>query len=454
MPGKRSDSNTKLLIPPQAVEAEQAVLGGMFLSKDAIDIAVELLHDSYFYRPAHRKIFKAIISLYERNEPADLVTVSDELANRGQLDDVGGRAYLTGLIDATPGISNIEHHARIVLEKATRSMLIDTANAIIYKANENGNNLDELLDAAENSIFSIKDKKLRRVCSPVKDLLPEVYDEIETHTRTGEISGLPSGFSDLDDLTSGFQDSDLVVIASRPSVGKTAFSLNIAEHLATKNGVPVMIFSLEMSNKQLVQRMLCTRARVPSHRVRAGRLSDEQWTTLSMAVGPLSEAPIFIDDTPTMTVLEMRAKARRIKSREDIRLIIVDYMQLIQGLKGAENRQQEITFISRSLKAMARELAIPVIALSQLSRQVELRGKEARPQLSDLRESGAIEQDADMVIFIHRPRDSQGHLGKDAEVIIGKQRNGPTGVVDLVFVKEYARFGLLEEYREYPDYVK
>jgi replicative DNA helicase len=423
----------------------------MFLSKDAIDIAIELLHHSYFYRPAHRKIFKAIIGLYERNEPADLITVSDELANRGQLDEIGGRAYLTGLIDATPGISNIEHHARIVLEKATRGMLIDTANEIIYKANENGNNLDELLDAAENSIFSIKDKKLRQVCSPVKDLLPEVYDEIETHARTGEISGLRSGFSDLDDITSGFQDSDLVVIASRPSVGKTAFSLNIAELLAVKDNIPVMIFSMEMSSKQLVQRMLCTRARVPSHRVRSGRLSDEQWTTISMAVGPLSEAPIFIDDTPTMTVLEMRAKARRIKSREDIRLIIVDYMQLIQGPKGAENRQQEITFISRSLKAMARELAIPVIALSQLSRQVELRGKEARPQLSDLRESGAIEQDADMVIFIHRPRDSQGHLGKEAEIIIGKQRNGPTGVINLIFVKEYARFGLLEEYREYPE---
>ena len=447
MPEKKSGSN----ILPQVVEAEQAVLGGMFLSKDAIDTAVELLHHSYFYRPAHRKVYRAIISLYERNEPADLITVSDELANRGQLVDVGGRAYLAGLIDATPGISNIEHYARIVLENATRNMLIETAQNIIYESNQNGKNIDELLDKAENSIFSIKDRKLRRICLPVKDLLPEVYTEIETHAKTGEISGLPSGFLILDDLTSGFQDSDLVVIASRPSVGKTAFSLNIAEHLAVKNGVPVMIFSLEMSSKQLVQRMLCSRARVPSHRVRSGRLSDEQWTTLSIAVGPLSEAPIFIDDTPTMTVLEMRAKARRIKSREGIQLVIVDYMQLIQGPKGVENRQQEITFISRSLKAMARELAIPVIALSQLSRQVELRGKEARPQLSDLRESGAIEQDADVVIFIHRPRDKNGHLGEEAEVIIGKQRNGPTGMINLVFIKEYARFGLLEEYREYPE---
>ena len=438
-------------IPPQAIEAEQSVLGAMLISKDAIDSAVEILSESYFYHPAHRQIFKAIVDLYDRNEPADLITVSNELANRGQLENVGGRAYLAGLTEATPGIANIEHHANIVLEKATLNRLIESANSILSRVYSQTQNVDDLLDTAEQEIFSIKEDKLRGAFTPLGEILHGTFQAIEKFShREGYLTGLPSGFADLDELTSGFQKSELIVIASRPSVGKTAFSLNIAEHLAVEHKVPVTIFSLEMSKEQLAQRLLCSRARISSHLMRTGKLADEQWMNLSIAVGPLSEAPIFIDDTPSMTVLEMRAKARRLKSKEKIGLVIIDYLQLMQGPKNAESRQQEVSFISRSLKAMARELNLPVIALSQLSRQVELRGKDAKPQLSDLRESGALEQDADVVIFIHRPRNDEGYLGNEAEIILGKQRNGPTGKIDLTFVKDYARYELMDYYHGFP----
>jgi replicative DNA helicase len=423
----------------------------MLLSKDAVDGAIELLSESYFYRPAHRKIYRAIIDLYDKNEPADIVTISEELSRRGQLEDIGGRAYLAGLTEATPGPANVAHHARIVLEKATLNRLIESATSILSRAYETGHEVDDLLDAAEQEIFSIKEDKLKGTFTPLGEILSDTFHMIEQYSqREGFITGQPSGFDDLDNLTSGFQKSDLIVIASRPSVGKTAFSLNIAEYLAADKKVPVVIFSLEMSKEQLAQRLLCSRARVSAHLMRTGRLADDQWTNLSIAVGPLSEAPIFIDDSPTVTVLEMRAKARRLKARENIGLIVVDYLQLIRGPTNVESRQQEISYISRSLKALARELKVPVIALSQLSRQVEMRGKDAKPQLSDLRESGAIEQDADVVIFIHRNRDDEGHLGADAEIIIGKQRNGPTGVVNLAFVKDYARFELVDLYHGFP----
>lgn len=439
-------------IPPQSIEAEQAVLGAMLLSKDAVDIGIELLSADYFYKPSHRKIFKVIVDLYDKNEPADLITVSNELANRDQLEDIGGRAYLAGLTDAVPGISNVGHHARIVLEKAVLNQLIETVQVILSEAYEPNRAVDDFLDAAEQRIFKIKEEKLKGTISSLSDILHGTFHDIEQYAqREGYLTGLASGFSELDNLTSGFQKSDLIVVASRPTVGKTAFGLNIAEHLAVEKKVPVVIFSLEMSKEQVAQRLLCSRARVSSHLMRTGRLADDQWTNLSIAVGPLSEAPIFIDDTPIMTVLEIRAKARRLKSREDIGLIIVDYLQLIQGPKNIESRQQEISFISRSLKALARELKVPVIALSQLSRQVELRGKNARPQLSDLRESGAIEQDADVVIFIHRNRDDEGHLGAEADIRIGKQRNGPIGDIHLAFVKDYARFELLDIYHGYPE---
>ncbi len=312
-------------------------------------------------------------------------------------------------------------------------------------------NVDDILDSAEHEIFSIKEQKLKGTFTPLGEILPDTFKEIELHSqREGHLTGIPSGFQPLDDMTSGFQKSDLIIVASRPSVGKTSLSMNIVEHVAVDSHIPTIIFSLEMSKEQLAQRLLCSRARISSHLMRTGKLADEQWTNLSIAVGPLSEAPIFIDDTPSMTVLEMRAKARRLKSRENIGLIVIDYMQLIQGPARVENRQQEVSYISRSLKAMARELGVPVIALSQLSRQVELRGKDAKPQLSDLRESGSIEQDADVVMFIHRPRDEEGQWGNEAEVILAKQRNGPTGKIDLMFVKDFARFELREFYRGFP----
>ena len=438
-------------IPPQALEAEQAVLGAMLLSREAIDVAIEILSDRFFYKPAHRKIFKVLIDLYDKNEPADIITVSHELTSRGQLDDVGGRAYLAGLTEATPGIANIEYHANIVLEKATLNRLIESANTILSRVYDQTQNVDELLDSAEHEIFAIKEEKLKGSFVSLGEILPETFQAIEQYSqREGFLTGVPSGYGPIDELTSGFQKSDLIVIASRPSVGKTSFSLNVTEHLAVDHHVPTIIFSLEMSKEQLAQRLLCGRARISSHLMRTGKLADHQWTNLSIAVGPLSEAPIFIDDTPSMTVLEMRAKARRLKTRENIGMIVIDYLQLIQGPRSAESRQQEISVISRSLKAMARELGVPVIALSQLSRQVELRGKDAKPQLSDLRESGAIEQDADVVIFIHRPRDEEGHWGTEAEIILAKQRNGPTGKVDLVFVKDYARFELRDIYHGFP----
>lgn len=445
-----ADSISK--IPPQAIEAEQAVLGAMLLSKDAIDAAVELLNESYFYRPGHRKIYRAIIDLYDKNEPADIVTVAEELNSRAQLEDIGGRSYLAGLTESTPGIANVAHYAKIVLEKATLNRLIEATNSILSRSYETGQQADDLLDYAEQEIFSIKEDKLKGTFTPLGMILSDTFHMIEEYSqREGYITGVPSGFNDLDKLTSGFQKSDLIVIASRPSVGKTAFSLNIAEYVAADKKIPVVIFSLEMSKEQLAQRLLCARARVSAHLMRTGRLADDQWTNLSIAVGPLSEAPIFIDDSPSLTVLEMRAKARRLKSREDIGLIIVDYMQLIKGPTNVESRQQEISYISRSLKGLARELKVPIIALSQLSRQVELRGKDAKPQLSDLRESGAIEQDADVVIFIHRNRDDDGHLGTEAEIIIGKQRNGPTGIVNLAFVKDYARYEMIDIYHGFPE---
>ncbi len=438
-------------IPPQALEAEQAVLGAMLLSREAIDIAIEILSDSFFYRPAHRKIYKVIIDLYDKNEPADLITVSHELNNRAQLEDVGGRAYLASLTEATPGIANIEHHANIIIEKATLNRLIESANTILTKVFDQTQNVDDILDSAEHEIFSIKEEKLKGTFVPLGDILPGTFKDIEMYAQhEGHLTGVPSGFKPLDDLTSGFQKSDLIIVACRPSVGKTSLSMNIVEHLSVDNKIPTIIFSLEMSKEQLAQRLLCSRARISSHLMRTGKLADEQWTNLSIAVGPLSEAPIFIDDTPSMTVLEMRAKARRLKARENIGLIVIDYLQLIQGPKRAESRQQEVSYISRSLKGMARELGVPVVSLSQLSRQVELRGKDAKPQLSDLRESGSIEQDADVVLFIHRPRDDDGQWGTDAEIILAKQRNGPTGKIDLVFVKDFSRFELRELYHGFP----
>jgi replicative DNA helicase len=442
-------------LPPQAVDVEQSILGAMLIDNDCIPQVIELLKPENFYREAHRKIYHAVVELFALDEAVDIITVSDKLDGEGKLEDVGGRAYVVSLTELVATSANVTDHCQIVLGKATLNDLIRASTEIASECYDAPPDIDDLLDRAEHKIFSIRESRLREGFVKLTDILPHTFEIIEDYTgREGGITGVSSGFKELDALTAGFQKSDLVVIASRPSMGKTAFSLAITENVALKSG-PVAFFSLEMSRDQLAQRLLCSHARVSSHRLRRGRLKDVELTNLTLAAGPLSDAPIYIDDSPTISVLEMKAKTRRLKSRPDgLSLVVVDYLQLIRGPKSVENRQQEISFISRSLKAMAKELNVPVIALSQLSRQVELRGGDRRPQLSDLRESGAIEQDADLVMFIYRPAfygktvDDEGNsLENIAEIIIGKQRNGPTGTTKLAFVKEYASFQELEPFR-------
>jgi replicative DNA helicase len=438
-------------IPPQAIDAEQSVLGSIMQNTEALHVAIELLNADYFYIPKHRKIFEAIQNLYEKSSAVDLVTVSDELSKQGHLEEIGGRSYLVDLTSSVVIFSNIEDHARLVIEAAVKNQLINDSSEIINRAYDPSNTADDLLDYAERKIFSIKEESLKGDFMPLKTILPITFEQIEEYAkREGHVTGLPTGFPELDQLTAGLQKSDLIIIAGRPSMGKTAFALNIAEFVAVNKSIPVIIFSLEMAKEQLAQRLLCSRARISAHQMRTGRIADHQWTNLSIAVGPLSEAPIFLDDSASLTVMEIRAKARRMKLKYDIGLIVIDYLQLVSGQRNPESRQQEITYISQSLKALARELKVPVVALSQLSRQVEMRGREAKPQLSDLRESGAIEQDADVVIFIHRGREEDGSLGSTVEIIIGKQRNGPTGIINLAFVKDYARFELLDIYHGAP----
>jgi replicative DNA helicase len=433
-------------VPPQAVDAEVAVLGAMLLDSAAIGVAAELLDETSFYRGPHRKIFRAVMNLFARDEAVDLVTLTQELKRTKDLDDVGGAAYLSTVIGSVATTANVRYHAKIVLEKAVLRRLINVATEITQEAYDSGGEAGDILDRAEHMIFEIAQAKVRRDFVPMREILKHSFEVIqELYDKKEHITGVPTGFDDLDALTSGFQRSDLVVIAGRPSMGKTAFALNVAAHAAIEKGIPVAIFSLEMGKEQLVQRMLCSEARVDAHKLRTGYLADRHWSSLTTAAGLLSESQIYIDDTPAMTVLEMRSKARRLKAESDVGLVIVDYLQLMRGLGRPENRQQEISEISRSLKALAKELEVPVLALSQLSRAVETRGGDKRPILSDLRESGAIEQDADVVAFIYRAEQYERtpeNIGV-AEVIIGKQRNGPTGVVRLQFSSECTRFDSL-----------
>jgi replicative DNA helicase len=446
-------------VPPQATEVEQAVLGAMLLDREAIGRAIEVIDEACFYKPAYAKIFSAMVSLYDKNQPVDLITLGEELSRRNQLEEVGGRAELLDLTDSIATSANIEYHSRIVLEKATLRKLIQATTEIITRCYDSSEEADYLLDSAEQKIFDISEKRIKPGFLKLGDILPHTFESIDK-IREGHITGLATGFKDLDSLTAGLQPADLVVVAGRPSMGKTSFSLSIAEYLAVEEKIPVAVFSLEMAKNQLANRMLCSRARISSHRMRTGRLSDHEWANLSIAAGPLSEARIFLDDTPSIGVLEMRAKARRLKARENVGLLIVDYLQLMQGPRGAENRQQEISMISRALKGLAKDLDVPILALSQLSREVERRGGERRPHLADLRESGAIEQDADLVMFVYRPEmygiESIDIYGKKensdgiAEIIVSKHRNGPTGSVFLSFVKDYARFENLELHHETP----
>ncbi len=450
-----SQSDGAERLPPQAVEAEAAVLGAMLLEQDAISIVIEILDDTAFYREANRKIYNAIIALFDRNEPTDLITLSEELDKRQELASVGGSFYLAGLVDSVSTAANVEYHAQIVHEKSQGRKLINVATQIASRAYESKENTTDLLDEAEQMVFALSQRDARRGFTQLNPILHDTFENIEKfHEQDSSVTGVPTGFTRLDEMTAGFQRGDLVIIAARPAMGKTALCLNIIRHVAVERQTGVGFFSLEMTSHQLAQRMLCSEARVDSHLMRTGRLPGDAWSNLSIAVGALATAPVFIDETPALSVTEMRSRSRRLMSeRDDIGLLAVDYMQLMRGPKDAENRQQEISAISRNLKALAKELNVPIVALSQLSRAVETRGGDGRPQLSDLRESGAIEQDADVVLFIYRPArygDGEEHEQNHAEIIIGKQRNGPIGTVELVFVDRFARFENPDLYHEDP----
>lgn len=431
-------------VPPQNLEAEQSILGGILLDNFAINAVLEVITIRDFYSEAHKKIFSSILDLYDNNEPVDLITLSSKLKDNKGISQIGGMSYLASLVDNVPSSANIAHYAKIVREKAVFRGLIGTATDILNKCYDSASDVDQLLDEAEHAIFDITEKKIKPSFYSIRDIIKDSFRTIEALYEKKElVTGVPTGFTRFDDLTSGLQRSDLIIIAGRPSMGKTAFALNIAQNAALDSGIPVAVFSLEMSKEQLSMRMLASEARVDSQRLRKGFLGETDWPKLTTAAGRLSEAPIFIDDTPAIQVLEMKAKARRLKAEAGLGLIVVDYIQLMRGHSNRESREQEISEISRTLKALAKELNVPVIALSQLNRKVEDRTNR-RPQMADLRESGAIEQDADVIAFIYRDEvynKSENNPDRGiAEIIIGKQRNGPQGTVKLTFLDKYTCF--------------
>jgi replicative DNA helicase len=435
---------------PHNLEAEKSVLGAILINNQAFNQAAEVIDSSDFFRDAHRRIFDKMIALTDRNEPVDLVTLKDELTRSNEIDEVGGPAYISALTDGVPRSANIEYYAKIVKEKSTLRKLIQSANDVLVRAYDAEEDADDLLDHAERSIFQIAENRMRAGFVRVGDLVDSGYQLIEKlQEHRGLVTGVPSGFVDLDAMTSGFQPQDLVIVAARPSMGKTSLVMNIALHCGIEAGKSVGIFSLEMSKEQLFLRMITGEARVDAHRFRGGFLGEQDYARLVDAFARLHDAKVFIDDSPGIGLLEMRAKARRLKLEHGLDMLVIDYIQLMQGRGRFENRQQELASISRSLKILAKELDVPILALSQLSRAPEARG-DHRPQLSDLRESGALEQDADVVIFIFR----EDMYGADeerrpeaegvAELIIGKQRNGPTGTVRVAFLKQYTRFENLQ----------
>jgi replicative DNA helicase len=429
---------------PSNIDAERSVLGAILVENSAINRAQEILKEADFYREPHRKIFKAICDLSERAAAIDAVTVKEALTRSGELDSVGGPAYIASLLDGVPHASNVEHYARIVKEKAILRNLIDAAGQIVTTSYEASQDVEDILDQSERLIFRIAQDQLRAGFVPMKTIADQGMKTLDRlHKDRRLVTGLPTGFARLDELTSGLQNADLIILAARPGMGKTAFALNIAQNVALRENKRVGLFSLEMSREQLFLRILTGLARIDAHALRTGRLNKDQWASLLGRLGELAAAPIYIDDTAGTTVLEMRAKSRRLKMEMGVDLIIVDYLQLIRGRGRFENRNQEITEISRSLKELAKELNVPVIALSQLSRAPEQRGGDRKPQLSDLRESGAIEQDADVVLFIYREeiyKPTEENRGM-AEIKIAKQRNGPAGeTLNMVFIREYTRF--------------
>ncbi len=429
-------------VPPQQIEAEQSLLGGLLIDNDGLPAAFEVLRGDEFYRDGHRLIFRAIQELFDRNEPVDLVTLADHLGEKQQLEQVGGTSYLASLIEAVPSAANVPVYAKIINEKALLRRLIQAAGEIISHCYGGGKSVEEILDDAESAIFSVTDNRIRSSYFLIKDIVKKSIEAIERYQEHREmVSGVPSGFKDLDKLTAGFQPSDLIIIAGRPSMGKTALALNIARNVSVQNKIPVGFFSLEMSKEQLAMRLLCMEGMVDSHKIRTGFLSRQECAKLLTAAGAFMDVPLFIDDTPAITSLELRAKARRMMADKGLGVVVVDYLQLMRSREGAERREQEISEISRSLKALAKELNVPVIALSQLNRKVEERNNK-RPILSDLRESGAIEQDADVIAFLYRdevynPDSADKNI---AEVSIGKQRNGPIGTIKLHYINSYTRF--------------
>jgi replicative DNA helicase len=450
-----NESNLSLdKLPPQNLEAEQSVLGAILLDNNALYTAFELITQDDFYKDSNKKIFVAMTELLEKNEPIDIITLTDHLRKKDNLDAVGGTQYLTSLVSMIPTSANVRFHSKIVREKSMVRGLLRSVTDIARNVYETEQDAEELIDYAEKTIFDLSEKRISPSFSVLKDVIKDSFQMIEQlYDKKEAVTGVPSGFKELDELTTGLQKSDLIIIGGRPSMGKTAFSLNIAQHVGVNMNEPVAIFSLEMSKEQLAFRMLCSEAMVDSNNIRKGFIRKDDWHKLTSAAGKLAQSPIFIDDSSAISVLEMRAKARRLKVEHGLSLIIVDYLQLMRGRGNAERREQEISEISRSLKGLAKELRVPVIALSQLNRGVETRTGNKKPTLADLRESGAIEQDADVIIFLYRDevynKDSNENKGR-AEIIVSKQRNGPTGTINLSFISQCTRFVDYSD-REYHD---
>ncbi len=429
-------------VPPQSKDAEQSVLGSMMLDKEAIFAAAEVLVDRDFYSTAHQKMFSAILSLSEKGEPVDLVTLSEELQRSQCLEEIGGRSYLVTLANAVPTAANVQYHSQIVREKSILRSLIQASTEIVSRSFDAPHNIDEFLDEAERLIFEIGSRGKHQGFAPLKDVMVRTFERLEKlYDEKKGVTGLPTGFADLDRMCFGLQNSDLIIVAARPSMGKTTLALNIAQQVAVKEKRPTAFFSMEMSREQLAQRLLCAEAQIDAQNMRRGFLSQEEWQKLTRAVGPLSDSPLFIDDSASLSVMEVRAKARRLKAEKGLEAIFVDYLQLMRGFTRSESRQQELSEISRSLKALAKELNVPVLALSQLSRAVEKR-PDRRPILSDLMESGGIEANADVVLFIYREAyyNKDSEKGNIAEISIAKQRNGPTGLVELYFLDRFTKF--------------
>jgi replicative DNA helicase len=442
--GQKPQDQAPYGLPPQNIEAEESIISAILIDNNALLDVIEILAPEDFYRTAHKKIYAAIIDLFDKTEPIDSVTVANRLKEKGQLEEIGGISYLSRLLDIAPPAVNAPHYAKIVHDKASLRRLIEKANAIVKRCFREQGNADEVIDFAESAIFEITENKSQQAFYPIsKIILGNIETLEENQGNRSLVTGVPTGFNQLDNLTSGLQNSDLIILAARPSMGKTALALNIARHAAVEANIPVAIFSLEMSKEQLSLRMLCSEARIDSSRLRGGFFSMEDWHRLTDAAGILSESPIYIDDSASLSAMEIRAKARRLKMDKNIGLIIIDYLQLMQGRAGAERRDLEISEISRSLKALAKELELPVLALSQLNRMLEQR-TDKRPRLSDLRESGALEQDADVVAFIYRDevynKEEDSPNRGIAEILLSKQRNGPTGDVYLTFLNSFTRF--------------